>query len=37
MGGTCSVYPGEERCIKGFGGETWGNVTIWKTSSQIGG
>jgi len=23
MGGTCSAYGGEERCIQGFG---WGNV-----------
>jgi len=22
MGGTCSAYGGEERCILGFGGET---------------
>jgi len=22
MGGACSVYGGEERCIQGFGGET---------------
>ena len=22
MGGTCSTYGGEERCIQGFGGET---------------
>ena len=25
MGGTCSTYEGEERCIQGFGGET-----TWK-------
>jgi len=22
MGGTCSMYGGEERCVQGFGGET---------------
>jgi len=22
MGGACSMYGGEERCIQGFGGET---------------
>jgi hypothetical protein len=22
MGGACSVYAGEERCVQGFGGET---------------
>jgi hypothetical protein len=22
MGGACSTYEGEERCIQGFGGET---------------
>ena len=24
MGGACSTYGGEEMCIQGFGGETWG-------------
>jgi hypothetical protein len=24
MDGTCSTYGREERCIQGFGGETWG-------------
>jgi hypothetical protein len=24
MGGTCSMFRGEERCIQGFGGKTWG-------------
>ena len=24
MGGACSAYGGEERCIQGFGGEAWG-------------
>jgi len=30
MGMECSMYGGEERCIKGFGGETWGKKTTWK-------
>jgi hypothetical protein len=24
MGGACSTHGEEERCIQGFGGETWG-------------
>ena len=32
IGWACDIYPGEERCIQGFGGETWRNMTIWKTS-----
>jgi len=24
MGGTCSTYGGDEKCIQIFGGETWG-------------
>ena len=31
MGGACSAYGGEERRIKGFGGETCGKKTTWKT------
>ena len=31
MGGACSTYGGEERCIQGFGGETWGKETTWMT------
>ena len=30
LGGACSAYGGEERCIQGFGGETWGKETTWK-------
>ena len=30
MGGECSTYGGEERCIQGFGGETWGKKTTWE-------
>jgi len=28
-----STYRGEKRCIQGFGGETWGQVTTWKTQA----
>ena len=31
MGGACSMYGEEERHIQGFGGETWGKETTWKT------
>ena len=31
MGSICSTHVGEERCIKGFDGKTWGKKTIWKT------
>ena len=31
MGGACSTYGGEERCTQGFGGETGGKETTWKT------
>ena len=30
-GRTCSKYVGEERCIEGFGEETWGKEATWKT------
>jgi len=30
MGGECSMYGGEEGCIRGFGGETWSKETTWK-------
>ena len=33
MGGACSVYGGEERCMQGFGGETGGNETTWETQA----
>ena len=26
-----------ERCIQGFGGETWGKETTWKTQEWMGG
>ena len=31
MGGACSTYGGGERCKQGFGGETLGKETTWKT------
>jgi hypothetical protein len=30
-GGLCSAYGREERCIQGFGGETWRKEITWKT------
>ena len=33
MGGPYSAYGGEERRIEGFGGETWGKETTWKTQA----
>jgi len=29
MGGACSAYVGEERCIQGFGEETYVKETNW--------
>jgi len=37
MGGACNAYGGEERCIQGFGGETCGKETTWKTQALMGG
>ena len=31
MGGECSMYGGEEKPTRGFGGETWAKETIGKT------
>ena len=31
MGGECSTYFGEERCMQCFDGETWGKESTWKT------
>jgi hypothetical protein len=31
MGGPSSMYGREKRCIQGFGGETCGKETTWKT------
>jgi len=33
MGGACSAYGGEERCIQGFGGETLMKETTWETQA----
>ena len=33
MGVPCSMCGREERCIQGFGGETWGKETAWKTQA----
>jgi hypothetical protein len=33
MGGVCSECGGEERHIQGFGGETLGKETTWKTQA----
>jgi hypothetical protein len=30
MGGVCSTYGREERCMKGFRGETWRKEITWK-------
>jgi len=35
MSGACSTYGKEERSIQGLGGETWGNLTTWKTLDNI--
>jgi len=31
MDGARNTYGGGEKCIQGFGGETWGKETPWKT------
>jgi hypothetical protein len=31
IGGECSMNGGEERCVQGVDGETWGKETIRKT------
>jgi hypothetical protein len=36
MGGVCSMYGGEERYIRGFGGETQTKETIWNTQAWMG-
>ena len=33
MGGAGSTYEGEERCIRGFSGETWEKETTWKSQA----
>jgi len=31
MGEACSPYGEEERCVRGFGRETWRKGATWKT------
>ena len=31
MDSVCGMYGKEDKCIEGFGGETWKKKTIWKT------
>jgi hypothetical protein len=31
MGGAGGTYVGQEGHLKGFGGESWGKETTWKT------
>ena len=33
IGGVCNTYGGEEIFIQGFGGETLGKETTWKTQA----
>jgi hypothetical protein len=33
IGGLCSMYGREVRSIQGFGGETWGKETTWRTEA----
>jgi hypothetical protein len=41
MGGTCGTYVGQDRCIKGFGGETRGKKPLerprlkWKDNIKM--
>ena len=35
MGGGCSAYGGEERCVQGSGGETRGKETTWETQAKM--
>jgi hypothetical protein len=35
MGGECGTYGGEDRCIQGFGGDTWGKETTWETQVKV--
>jgi len=34
MGGACSAYGGDERCVQGFGGEISGKMITWKTTRK---
>jgi len=33
MGRACSVYGGGEKCVQGFGGDTWGKETTGETQA----
>ena len=33
MGGACSAYGWGEKCVQGFGGETWGKETTGETQA----
>ena len=33
MGEACGTYGGEEKCIQGFGGDTWGKEPTWKNQA----
>jgi len=35
MGGACSTYEWEERCIQGFGVETCKEKNTWKTQTRM--
>jgi len=35
IGGLCSTYGGEQRCVHGFGGETGKKRTTWKTQAKM--
>jgi len=34
MGGAFGAFERHDRCLKGYGGETWGKETTWKTESR---
>jgi hypothetical protein len=36
MVGTCGTFGRQERCLQGFGGETWGKETTQKTGAYMG-
>jgi len=35
LGGACSMYGRQERCVQGFGGETSRKETTWKTQALM--
>ena len=37
MGGACSTYGGDERCMQGVLGEAGEKETTWKTHAYMGG